>query len=110
MLGALWARGGCWCVPPLVGVWVVSRERACLREVCGRVGDVEGVTLLEELFCLVGGDDATDDGRPCQRVFAACAYGEELGGELWGGYGLCQVFAVWAGVSECGVLGGGSDG
>ena len=50
--GALWARGGCWCAPHLVGVWVVSRERACLREACGRVGDVEGVAFAEELFCL----------------------------------------------------------
>lgn len=32
---------------PLVGVWVVSRERACLREVHGRVGNMEGVALLE---------------------------------------------------------------
>ena len=47
VLGALWARGGCWCSPPLVGVWVVSRERPCLREVCGWVGDMEGVALLE---------------------------------------------------------------
>ena len=31
----------------VVGVWVASRERACLREVCGRVGDMEGVSLLE---------------------------------------------------------------
>ena len=48
MLGALWARdrGGA----PLVGVWVASRERACLREVCGWVGDVEGVAFLEEPF------------------------------------------------------------
>ena len=48
VLGALWARdrGGV----SLVGVWVASRERACLREVCGWVGDVEGVAFLEELF------------------------------------------------------------
>ena len=48
VLGALWARdrGGA----PLVGVWVASRERACLREVCGWVGDVEGVAFLEEPF------------------------------------------------------------
>ena len=37
-------------VRPLVGVWVASRERACLREVCGWVGDVEGVAFLEEPF------------------------------------------------------------
>ena len=42
--------------------------------------------------------------------FASLAYGEELGGELWCGYGLCHVFAVWAGVSERGVLGEWSDG
>ena len=52
----------------------------------------------------------TTDGRPCQRVFAACAYGEELLGELGCGYWAGGVFAVWAGVAECGVLGGGSDG
>ena len=44
------------------------------------------------------------------RVFAACAYGEELGGELGCGYWLRGANAVWVGVSECGVLGGGSDG
>lgn len=38
--------------------------RARLREVCGWVWDVEGVAFLEEPFCLVGGDDAPDDGRP----------------------------------------------
>ena len=70
---------------------------------------MECVAFLEELFCFVCGDDAPDDGRPCQRVFAACAYGEELGGELWCGYGLRGVFAVWPGVAECGVFGGGSD-
>lgn len=43
------------------------------------------------------------------RVFASLAYGEELGGELWCGYGLCHVLAVWACVSECGVLRYGSD-
>ena len=41
--------------------------------------------------------------------FASLAYGEELLGELWCGYGLCHVFAVWVGVSECGVLGEWSD-
>ena len=45
VLGALWARDRVGA--PLVGVWVASRERACLREVCGRVGDMEGVSLLE---------------------------------------------------------------
>ena len=95
---------------PLVGVWVASRERACLREVCGWVWDVEGVAFLEELFCLVGGDDAAADGRPCQRVFAARAYGEELGGEPRCGYWLCGANAVWSCVAECGVFGGGSDG
>lgn len=50
MLGALWARDRVGV--PLVGVWVASRECACLREVCGRVGDAEGVAFLEELFCL----------------------------------------------------------
>ena len=45
--GVLWARGGRWCV---AGVCVVSIPRARLREVCGRVWDVEGVALLEELF------------------------------------------------------------
>ena len=44
------------------------------------------------------------------RVFSACGDGEELGGELWCGYWVGGVFAVWVGVSECGVLGGGSDG
>lgn len=50
MLGVLWVRDRVGV--PLVGVWVVSRERACLREICGWVGDMEGVALLEELFCL----------------------------------------------------------
>lgn len=116
-LGYLWATGlggvvrSAWWLPRgLVGVWGASRERACLREVCGWVGDVEVVSFVQELFCLVGGDDAATDGRPCQRVFAACAYGEELLGELWCGYWAGGVFAVWVGVSECGVLGGGSDG
>ena len=108
---ALCERGiGLVCPSPGGRVGSASRERACLREVCGWVGNVEGVAFLEELFCLVGGDDAPDDGRPCQRVFAACAYGEELGGELWCGYWAGGVFAVWAGVAECGVFGGGSDG
>ena len=97
-------------VCPLVSVWVVSRERACLREVCGWVWDVEGVAFAQELFGLVCGDDAATDGRPLSRVFSACAYGEELGGELGCGYWPRHVFAVWAGVAECGVLGGGSDG
>lgn len=45
------ALGGC--VAACVGVaWFRARERSCLREICGWVGDVEGVTLLEELFCL----------------------------------------------------------
>ena len=101
--------GAGWLPRVLVGAWVVSRERACLRDVHGWVGDVEGVALLEELFGFECGGDAPDDGRPCQRVFAACGDGEELGGELWCGYWLCHVFAVWAGVAECGVLGGGSD-
>lgn len=48
--GALWARDRVGA--PLVGVWVASRERACLREVCGRVRDVEGVAFLEEPFGL----------------------------------------------------------
>ena len=108
--GALWARGGRWCAPPLVGVWVASRERACLREAGGRVGDVEGVAFAQELFGLVCGDDAADDGRPLSRVFAACAYCEELPRELVGGYWAGGVFAVWTLVSECGVFGGGSDG
>ena len=97
-------------VCPLVSVWVSSRERPRLREVCGWVGNVEGVAFAQELFGLVCGDDATTDGRPLSRVFAACAYGEELGGELGCGYWLCGVFAVWVGVSECGVFGCGSDG
>ena len=71
---------------------------------------MEGVAFVQELFCFVGGDDAADDGWPCQRVFSACAYGEELGGELGCGYWLCGANAVWVGVSECGVFGGGSDG
>ena len=96
--------------PPLVGVWVASRERACLREAGGRVGDVEGVAFAQELFGLVCGDDAADDGRPLSRVFAACAYCEELPRELVGGYWAGGVFAVWTLVSECGVFGGGSDG
>jgi hypothetical protein len=50
VLGALWARDRVGA--PLVGVWVASREHACLREVCGWVGDVEDVAFLEELFCL----------------------------------------------------------
>ena len=74
------------------------------------VGDVEGVAFLEELFGLVCGDDAAADGRPFLRVFAACAYGEELLGELGCGYWLRGVFAVWSCVAECGVFGGGSDG
>ena len=44
MLGALWARDRVGV--PLVGVWVASRERACLREVCGWVWDVEVIALL----------------------------------------------------------------
>ena len=116
VFGCLWASswgGGvrrAWWVPRgLVCARDISRERACLREVCGRVGDVEGVAFVEELFCLVCGDYATTDGRPLSRVFAACGDGEELGGELWCGYWLCHVFAVWAGVAECGVLGEWSD-
>ena len=35
---------------PLVSAWGVSRERACLCEVCGWVGNVEVVAFLEELF------------------------------------------------------------
>ena len=50
VLGALWARDRVGA--PLVGVWVASRERACLREVCGWVWDVEGVAFLEEPFGL----------------------------------------------------------
>ena len=50
VLGVLWVRDRVGV--PLVGVWVASRERACLREICGWVGDMEGVALLEELFCL----------------------------------------------------------
>ena len=50
MLGVLWARDRVGA--PLVGVWVASRERACLREVCGWVRDVEGVAFLEEPFDL----------------------------------------------------------
>lgn len=50
VLGALWARDRVGA--PLVGVWVASRERACLREVCGWVRDVEGVAFLEEPFGL----------------------------------------------------------
>ena len=49
----------------LVSVWVSSRERLRLCEVCGWVGDVEGVAFAQELFGLVCGDDATTDGRPC---------------------------------------------
>ena len=48
VFGVLWVRGRVgvsW-----VGVWVVSCERVCLCEVCGWVGDVEGVAFLEELF------------------------------------------------------------
>ena len=112
--GVGWCLVFCGCgigvVCPLVSVWVVSCECACLCEVCGWVGDVEGVAFAQELFGLVCGDDAAADGRPLSRVFAACGDGEELGGELWCGYGLRRVFAVWAGVAECGVLGGGSDG
>ena len=48
MLGALWARDRVGA--PLVGVWCVPRERACLREVCGWVWDVEGVAFAQELF------------------------------------------------------------
>ena len=44
MLGALWARDRVGV--PLVGVWVASRERACLREVCGWVWDMEVIALL----------------------------------------------------------------
>lgn len=33
-----------------------------------------------------------------------------MGGELGCGYWAGGVFAVWVGVSECGVFGGGSDG
>ena len=49
VLGALWARDRVGA--PLLGVWVASRERACLCEVCGWVWGVEGVAFLEELFC-----------------------------------------------------------
>ena len=31
---------------PLVFAWCVPRERPCLREVCGRVGDMEVIALL----------------------------------------------------------------
>lgn len=110
VLGVLWVRDRGGVSPPLVSVWVVSCERACLREVCGWVWDVEGVAFAQELFGLVCGDDATADGWPLFRVFSARAYGEELGGELWCGYGPRHVFAVWAGVAECGVLGEWSDG
>lgn len=71
---------------------------------------MEGVAFLEELFCLVCGDDLPDDGRPLFRVFAARAYGEELCGELGCGYWAGGVFAVWVGVAECGVLGERPDG
>lgn len=50
MVSCVWARDRVGA--PLVGVWVASRERACLREVCGWVRDVEGVAFLEELFGL----------------------------------------------------------
>lgn len=51
VLGALWARDRVGA--PLVGVWVVSRERfGCLCEVCGWVWDVECVAFDQELFCL----------------------------------------------------------
>ena len=70
---------------------------------------MEVAAFAQELFCLVGGDDATDDGRPCQRVFAARCDGEELLGELGCGYWAGGVNAVWVGVAECGVFGGGSD-
>lgn len=111
----MWTRGlGCFAggvrlVGPRAVWFLFVRERPCLREVHGRVRDVEGVAFLEKLFCLVCGDDAPDDGWPLSRVFVACAYGEDLLGELGCGYWLCHVFAVWPGVSECGVLGGGSD-
>ena len=105
--GALWMRDRVGVL--LVGVWVASRERVCLCEVFGWVWDVECVAFLEELFGLVCCDDAPDDGRPLLRVFAACGHGEELLGELWGGYWAGGVFAVWAGVAECGVLGEWSD-
>ena len=62
------------------------------------------------MFGFVCGDDAAADGWLLSRVFSACAYGKELGGELGCGYWSRCVFAVWAGVAECGVLGGGSDG
>ena len=48
VFGVLWVRGRVGV--SLVGVWVVSCERVCLCEVCGWVGDVEGVAFLEELF------------------------------------------------------------
>ena len=76
------------------GVWVCSWLSGFWW-----VWDVEGVAFLEELFCLVGGDDAATDGRPLLCVFAACAYGEELGGELWCGYWLCYALTVWVGVA-----------
>lgn len=97
-------------VCPLVSVWVSFRGRPRLREVCGGVGDVEGVAFAQELFGFVCGDDAAADGWPLSRVFVARAYGEELGGEPGCGYWSRHVLAVWAGVAECGVLGGGSDG
>ena len=102
--------GACGRVGGLVSAWCLSPRARVLLRVFWRVGDVEALAFLEELFCLVGGDDAPADGWPLLRVFAACAYGEELGGELGGGYWLCGVLAVWVGVSECGVFGGGSDG
>ena len=106
----VWACGCGLVAGGLVSAWWVSPRARVLFCVFGWVGDVEGVAFLEELFGLVGGDDAAADGGPFFRVFAACAYGEELLGEPGRGYGLCGVLAVWVGVSECGVLCYGSDG
>lgn len=50
VLGVLWVRDRVGV--PLVGVWVASRERACLREAGWWVGDVEVVTFVQELFGL----------------------------------------------------------
>lgn len=43
--GAGWWRVG-WCLRG-----ECHRERACLREICGWVGDVEVVAFAQELFC-----------------------------------------------------------
>ena len=47
LVGAWWVL-----VRPWWAVGRITRAPACLREVCGRVGNVEGVAFAQELFGL----------------------------------------------------------